>query len=332
MKRFLLISAIASGIGIGVLMFVAAQPYRNFNHQVLVDLPKGTSSGVMAQKLADAGVIRHPLVFQIARLFYPTSKLQAGEYEFADASSPLSVVERIARGDVHYYELSIREGSTIFDIAEGVDKLGFLKKADFLKAARNPAAIHDLAPKAPTLEGFLFPATYRLTRSTTVDQLIRMMLEQFRRQWKIALHGSSAKNDVLEKVTLASLVEKESGVPYERRIVASVYQNRLDQDIKLECDPTTIYASILEGRWRGTIYKSDLASENPYNTYRVQGLPPGPIANPGLASLEAAVRPAETKYLFFVAKGDGSGGHNFSTDYQSHQRFVGAYRRARASR
>jgi UPF0755 protein len=330
-KRYLWISAVFFGVGIGLVAFTAAKPYRGFTHQTIVEFPKGTSSNAMAQKLADAGVIRHPVLFQIARLFRPFSKLQAGEYEFADAASPLTVLDRIARGDVHFYELSIREGSNIFDIAEAVGKLGFLRSSDFLRAARNPLPIRDLAPKAPTLEGFLFPATYRLTRSTTVDQLIKMMTDQFRRQWKIALKGGTEK-DVLAKVILASLVEKESGVPRERPIVSSVYVNRLAKDIKLDCDPTTIYAAMMEGRWRGTIYRSDLNSQNPYNTYQVSGLPPGPIANPGLASLEAALRPAETNYLFFVAKGDGSGSHNFSTDYSSHQRFVAAYRKNRSSR
>jgi UPF0755 protein len=153
-----------------------------------------------------------------------------------------------------------------------------------------------------------------------------VLTDQFRKQWKIALKGSTAK-DVLEKVTLASLVEKESGIAQERPIVASVYKNRLDQDMKLDCDPTTIYAAMMEGRWRGTIYRSDLNSQHPYNTYQVKGLPPGPIASPGLASLEAALRPAETNYLYFVAKGDGSGKTNFSPDYATHQRFVAVYRK-----
>ena len=131
---------------------------------------------------------------------------------------------------------------------------------------------------------------------------------------------------------MASLVEKESGVPRERPIVASVYQNRLEKDMKLDCDPTTIYAAMMEGRWRGTIYRSDLANQHPYNTYQVKGLPPGPIASPGLASLEAALRPAETNYLYFVAKGDGSGGTNFSANYQSHQRFVALYRKKQGRR
>ena len=183
MKRYLWISALVFGVGLGTVVFSAAQPHRGFKHEVMVEFPRGTSGGAMAQKLAAAGVIRHPMLFQLARLFRPFSKLQAGEYEFIEASSPLAVVERITRGDIHYYELSIREGSNIFDIAGSVGKLGFLKSDAFLKAARNPLPVRDLAPKAPTLEGFLFPATYRLTRSTTVDQLIKMMTDQFRRQW-----------------------------------------------------------------------------------------------------------------------------------------------------
>jgi UPF0755 protein len=325
-KKYLLISALIFGLGLGAIAFTAAQPYRGFKHSVLVEFPKGTSTNAMAKKLAEMGVVRHPLLITIARAMRPTAKLQAGEYEFVEAASPMAVFDRIARGDVHYYEVAIREGSNIFDIANTVEQLKFLKGQEFLKAARNPAPIRDLAPKAPTLEGFLFPATYRITRSATVEQLVKMMTDQFRRQWKIALKGAPAPADALPMVTLASLVEKESGVPAERPIVASVYKNRLDKNIKLDADPTTIYAAMLDGRWRGTIYKSDLASDHPYNTYQRPGLPPGPIANPGLASLEAALRPATTEFLYFVAKGDGSGSHNFSPDYAGHQRFVAMYR------
>jgi UPF0755 protein len=331
MKRYLwLIVLLSAGLMCAVAL-LCLQPYQGFKGEVLVEFPRGTSGNAMAQKLADAGVIRHPMLFQLARAFHPFSKLQAGEYEFIHATSPFDVVGRIGRGDIHYYELTVREGSNIFDIAIAVGKLGFLKSDAFLRAARNPLPIRDLAPKAPSLEGFLFPATYRLTRSTTNEQLIKMMTDQFRKQWKIALKGATA-TDVLEKVTLASLVEKESGIPRDRPIVASVYRNRLEKDMKLDCDPTTIYAAMMEGRWRGTIYRSDLDSLHPYNTYQVKGLPPGPIASPSLASLEAALRPAETNYLYFVAKGDGSGGTNFSPDYATHQRFVAAYRRTQGRR
>lgn len=324
MKKLLLLGAAVVLLVAGGAVVAALQPYQGFTGNVLVEFPRGTSTAEMARRLAEAGVVRHPLAFQLARAMRPGVKLQAGEYEFTGAASPSAVLDRIARGDVHYYEISLVEGSNMFDAAEAVGKTGFLKAEDFLKAARNPKLIQDLAPKAPSLEGFLFPATYRITRSTTVDQAVRMMVDQFRRQWKTA--AKDERLDVLATVTLASLVEKESGVANERPIVASVYANRLRKGQKLDADPTTIYAAMLEGRYRGTIYKSDLASEHPYNTYQHTGLPPGPIANPGLASLQAAVKPAETEFLYFVAKGDNSGQHNFSKDYEGHQKFVAQYR------
>lgn len=325
MKKLLLVAVAVILLCAGGAALVAFQPYRGFAGNALVEFPRGTSTAEMARKLADAGVVRHAAAFQLARALRPGVKLQAGEYEFTDAASPAAVLDRIARGDVHYYEISIPEGSNMFDAAEAVGKTGFLKADDFLKVARSPKLIQDLAPNAPSLEGFLFPATYRITRSTTVEQTVKMMLDQFRRQWKVATKNQPKAN-VLETVTLASLVEKESGVANERPIVASVYANRLRKGQKLDADPTTIYAAMLAGRYRGTIYKSDLASDHPYNTYQHTGLPPGPIANPGLASLEAAVKPAETEFLYFVAKGDNSGQHNFSKDYEGHQRFVAQYR------
>ena len=215
----------------------------------------------------------------------------------------------------------------MFDIAASVGRFDFLKASDFLRAARNPALIHDLAPQAPTLEGYLFPATYRITRSTTVQQLCAMMTSQFRKQWR-ELQGPADAKPVNEIVTLASLVEKETGRPQDRPIVASVYANRLRKGMALDCDPTTIYAALLDARYRGTIYRSDLNSDNAYNTYRHAGLPPGPIANPGVASLKAALMPAETNYLYFVVKGDGSGEHKFSETIAQHNVAVQQYRRA----
>ncbi len=239
----------------------------------------------------------------------------------------MDILNRIARGDVFFYELVVPEGSNIFDIAASVGRFDFLKASDFLRAARDPSLIRDLAPHAPTLEGYLFPATYRITRATTVQQLCAMMTAQFRKQWRELREQGNTK-PVNEIVTLASLVEKETGRPQDRPIVASVYENRLRKGMTLDCDPTTIYAALLDERYRGTIYRSDLASDNAYNTYRHAGLPPGPIANPGLASLQAALAPAETDYLYFVAKPDGSGGHQFSQTVEQHNRAVQQYRRA----
>jgi UPF0755 protein len=196
--------------------------------------------------------------------------------------------------------------------------------ADFLRAATDPAMIRDLAPSAPTLEGFLFPSTYRLTHSTTAFDLCRMMTDQFRKQWKKI--AASSNVDPQRTVTLASLVEKETGVAGERPLIAGVFVNRLNTGMMLQCDPTTIYAALLENRYRNVIHRSDLASQNEYNTYQHAGLPPGPISNPGAGSLEAALHPAQTEYLYFVARPEG-GGHQFSTTLAAHENAVHQYRK-----
>jgi UPF0755 protein len=322
-SAFVVLGTIAGGLA--YLSLNAS--YQGFREPVILDFPKGTSARDMAAELKQNGVIRYSWQFLLARALHSGKKLQAGEYQFARADSPANILNRIARGDVFYYELVVPEGSNIFDITASLGQFDFLKASDFLRAARDPSLIHDLAPDAPTLEGYLFPATYRITRATTVKQLCAMMTSQFRKQWRELQHSTSA-GQVNEIVTLASLVEKETGRPEERPIVASVYDNRLNKGMALDCDPTTIYAALLDARYRGTIYRSDLASDNAYNTYRHPGLPPGPIANPGVAALKAALAPAETDYLYFVAKPDGSGGHQFSETMAQHNVAVQQYRRA----
>ena len=322
-----LLAAIA---GLGAYLSLNSA-FQGFSQPVVVEFPKGTSARAMADELAQAGVVHYAWQFLAARALKPSARLQAGEYQFAHADTPWNVFGRIVRGDVFFYELTVPEGSNIFEIASSVDRLGFLKGADFLRVARDPALIRDLAPKAPTLEGYLFPSTYRVTRSTTVEQLCRMMTDLFRKHWRElqSTGHASGPNDI---VTLASLVEKETAIPDERPIVASVYENRLHAGMALDCDPTTIYAALLEQRYHGTIYRSDLNSSNSYNTYQHAGLPPGPIANPGMASLKAALAPADTGYLYFVAKPDGSGGHQFSRTIAEHNRAVQTYRRGAKQR
>jgi UPF0755 protein len=316
-------------IAAGAAYVSLSTSYKAFAQPVILEFPKGTSTKSMAEKLAAAGVIHYSWQFMLARALNPTARLMAGEYEFSREASPLTVFNRIARGDVFFYEVTVPEGSNIFDIAGIVGRVDFLKSANFLMAARDPALIRDLDPAATTLEGYLFPSTYRITRSTTVHQLCSLMTEQFRKHWR-ELQKPGTDANVHETVTLAALIEKETAVPEERPVVASVYLNRLRQGMRLEGDPTTIYAALLDGRYRGVIHRSDLDSENPYNTYRHVGLPPGPIANPGLLSLKAALLPARTDYLFFVAKADGSGGHQFSRNIAEHGKAVQEYRRAQS--
>jgi UPF0755 protein len=322
-RRLILPAALLVGLGVAFTLLSLRQPYSGFGPSAIVDIPRGASTSQMASILAAAGVVRYRWQFLLSRAIHSRTTLQAGEYLFNHPASVLEVFDRIARGDVAYYEVTIPEGSNMFDIAARVAELGWMGEKEFLAAAADPLLIRDLAPEAPSLEGYLFPSTYHVQRSATAQQLCRQMTGAFRAVWR----ELSASADVHETVTLASLVEKETGVAHERPLVASVFHNRLRQGLALACDPTIIYAALLEGRYRGAIYKSDLSSRNRYNTYRHPGLPPGPIANPGRASLAAALRPAETKYLYFVAKPGGSGEHTFSSSFAAHERAVAEYRR-----
>jgi UPF0755 protein len=320
-------------LGVVVLLAAAAgsyafyrleQPYQGFQGETFVEFPHGTGTRAMAEQLVRAGVVESSWEFLLARWASGVKVLQAGEYKFAHAASAMEVVRRIGRGDIFYYELVVPEGRNLFDIGAAVEQLGLFPAAKFLEAARNPALIHDLDREAPTLEGYLFPDTYRLGRKTTPEQLCRVMTGKFRSAWK----GLHTEADVHRTVTLASLVEKEGKLAEERPRIAAVFANRLRIGMKLDCDPTTIYAALLEDRYHGVIHRSDLDSDQAYNTYRHPGLPPGPIANPGLASIRAALAPAESDSLFFVARADGSGGHEFSSTIAAHESAVERYRRA----
>jgi UPF0755 protein len=322
--KALALAVLAAGLGAAWLLYRLNQPYEGFSQPVFVEFPRGTSTGEMATVLAGKGVVQDRRLFLAARVLRRGTTLQAGEYRFDKPASPLQVYGRIARGDIFYLELLVPEGFNMFDIAGALGKLGMLKPEAFLAAARDPAMIRDLDPKAPTLEGYLFPSKYRVYRHTTGPQLCRQMTGEFRAQWQ-ALHAGA---DVHQTVTLASMVEREARLPAERPEVSSVFHNRLRIGMRLDCDPTTVYAALLENRYRGVIHRSDLESDNPYNTYQHAGLPPGPIANPGLSSIRAALAPVDTPYLYFVAKADGSGGHNFSESLARHEAAVALYQRA----
>ena len=320
-----LVVVVAAATGAWIVYRVS-QPYKGFTDPVFVEFERGTSSRTIATILKDKGVIEDRWLFLAARGLRRNVNLQAGEYKFDKPESPLDILSRLARGDIYYMELLVPEGFNIYEIADAVGKLGTMRPETFLAAAKDPAMIRDLDPEAPTLEGYLFPNKYRVYRHTTAQQICRMMTGEFRERWK----GLNARAKVHNVVTLASMVEREAKRPEERPMVASVFQNRLRIGMKLDCDPTTVYAALLENRYRGTIYKSDLANPSPWNTYQHQGLPPGPIANPGLSSIEAALAPAATPYLYFVAKADGSGGHNFSGSLGEHNANVALYQRAKS--
>jgi len=291
-------------------------PYRRFQNEKFVVFQKGTGTRAMAQELVDAGVIRDSWPFLVVRALHPRAVLQAGEYRFDHAASVSEVFNRLAHGDVFYFNFTVPEGSNIFDIARLLESEGIMPGEDFLQAAK-------------TSEGFLFPSTYRLTHSTTAAALTQMMTAQFHKEWAKLMPDPAT--DVVKVVTLASLIEKETGVPAERPLIAGVFEKRLKIGMPLGCDPTVIYAALLQNRYHGVIHRSDLDSKHPYNTYQHTGLPPGPIANPGLSSLAAALHPAETQYLYFVAK-PGGDGHVFSSNLAAHDKAVGNYRHARKTR
>jgi UPF0755 protein len=300
--------------------------YMGFSGEKFIDIPRGASSYSIARMLAGAGVVESRWDFLAARVIERGRALQAGEYRFDKPATPLEVYGRIARGDVFYYDLVVPEGRNMFDIAASAEKLGVFSAASFLKAARDPALIRDLDPNAPTLEGYLCPGSYRLSHNATPAQLCRMMTQKFRKMWE----GLVTNANVHNAITLASMVEREGKLESDRPLIAAVFTNRLRIGMKLDCDPTTIYAALLADAYRGVIYQSDLDRDSPYNTYRRAGLPPGPIANPGLPSILAALHPASVKALYFVLRPDGSGAHQFSETKAAHEQAVGKYRRGLA--
>ena len=312
----------------GFLTFRLFGPYQGFQGETFVDIPHGASTATMAGMLAEAGVVRSRWDFLLARLLKRGRVLKAGEYRFTHPASPMEAAGRIARGDIFYYVLVVPEGRNIFDIAAAAEELGLFKASRFLAAARNPAMIRDLDPLAPSLEGYLFPDTYKLSRHITPDGLCRLMTAKFREVWA----GRMRNENVHPTVTLASLVEKESKLAAERPKIAAVFENRLRIGMKLDCDSTTIYAALLDGRYRGVIHRSDLDSNHPYNTYRHTGLPPGPIANPSLASINAVDAPDRTDALYFVLRPGGSGAHEFSSTIAAHEAAATRFRHARKSK
>ncbi len=315
--------------GAGILSIAFAPPYRNFSESVVVDIEPGTSSIEIADTLEQAGVIQSRWIFLGVRALRPNAVLMAGEYRFSRPLTTWRVFDKISQGRVKYHRLTIPEGLTRFEIADLLAAENLAAREDFLAIAEQGDWVRDLAPQADNLEGFLFPDTYYFTRSITAGEFAEMMVDQFRRVFREVvpqrLDGWSSQ----DIVTLASLIEKETGARSERGVVSSVFHNRLREKILLQCDPTVVYGLLIEDRFRGTIYRSDLRDPHPYNTYVHHGLPPGPIANPGRASLEAAVRPDETDYLFFVAHPAQYGRHIFSKTVQAHNRAVAEYRRGR---
>jgi UPF0755 protein len=293
--------------------------------ETFVDLAPGSSTLRMGQQLEIAGVVRSQYAFDLMR-WWKRGKIRAGEYRF-DHPAPLTeVYARLTHGDIYAKIVTVPEGASIFEIAARVEQAGLCGRQDFLDVVvSEKGLVADLDPKAKSLEGYLFPDTYHFGRKTTPVQIAATIVKRFR-----AVAGQlDLKENMHHVVTMASLVERETAVDTERPLVASVFENRLAKNMPLMTDPTVIYGLELEGRWRGTIYQSDLKSDTPYNTYLHAGLPPGPVANPGIKSLRAAMEPARTDYLYFVAAGANAQGHSlFSSTLDEHNHNVAGYRQA----
>ena len=286
-------------------------------------LRPGWTTRHIVRELKANGIIRSEFAFLAMHVLRGERTLKAGEYKFDTPENAIHVRDRLTKGDIFVRQVTVPEGYNMFDIAQAVEQAGLGTAAEFLNAARQDKfLISDLDPQATTLEGYLFPDTYDFTRTMSSHDMAAAMVHRFRQE----THSLSLSVDVHRIVTMASIVEKETAVPAERAEVASVYYNRLRLNMPLAADPSVIYAALLNNRYRGTIYQSDLQFDSPYNTYKYAGLPPGPIANPGVAAIQAAMHPADTQYLYFVA--DAQGHHRFARTYEEHNRNVAAYRHA----
>ena len=328
MKRLLLVALaiiVLGGLAAGAWLFRGVErPYKGYTEaEQFVEIPAGSGPAGMGRRLAEAGVVRDAESFRLAVwLRGAGQRLQAGEYRFDAPMTASEVVDKIARGDVFLQPVTFREGLTIRQMAEIYESKKFGPASEFIAAARNATLIHDLDPAAGDLEGYLFPDTYALPRHITAEQLVGRMVGMFNKALTPETRERAAQRglNVRQLVTLASLVEKETAKPDERPIVAAVYSNRHKIGMGMQADPTVIYALERAGQYDGNLTRENLRFDSPYNTYRYAGLPPGPIAAPGKASLEAAANPADVPYLYFVSRNDGS--HVFATTLDEHNRNV----------
>ena len=305
----------------------AQEPYRGYQGaEQFVEIPQGAGSVTIGGRLVDAGLIRDIATYRFAVWMSGQGRhLKAGEYRFDRAMTPYDVIEKIARGDVYVISVTFPEGLTIAEMGKIFEAHGLGPAPAFVKASQDASLIRSLDPAAKDLEGYLFPETYAVPRHTDAARLVRLMVARFEHVFTPELRQAAAARSlsVRQAVTLASIVEKETARPDERPLVAAVYSTRLRIRMALQCDPTVIYALQRAGSYTGNLRRDDLAFDSPYNTYRYPGLPPGPIASPGRASLEAALHPADADFLYFVSRNDGS--HAFARTLDEHNHNVQKY-------
>ncbi len=312
--------------GIEIHTFLAIPPHSDAAERIVV-VPPGASLRRTAEILREESVISDKNLFMILGRFYRKGKsIKAGEYQFTTSMLPIEVLEKLQDGKIYFRTTTIPEGYTSYQVADLLAKQGFVNKEAFLNLVFNKEFAASLNVRADSLEGYLYPNTYYIHRGMDEKGILKKMVQEF---WKVMTPELQQEikqkgTSIHEIVTLASIIEKEAQVSEERELISAVYHNRLKIKMKLDSDPTVIYGL---KNFNGNLTKADLQKKTPYNTYKRRGLPPGPIANPGRPSLVAAIRPANVKYLYFVARNDGT--HKFSTNYNDHLRAVREYQKRR---
>jgi UPF0755 protein len=303
------------------------EPFKGYEGaEVFVEIPQGAGSPEIRRRLVESGVVSDDYILRVAMWWSGRSRsLQAGEYRFDQPMSPLAVVDKIASGDIYTQRLTFPEGLTIAEMAMVFESRGFGPARAFITAASDASLVRDLDATATDLEGYLFPETYSLPRRADASRLVGLMVDRFRATYDepLRVRAEAQQMTTRQVVTLASLIEKETARADERPLVAAVYRNRMRQRMGMQADPTVVYALTKAGKYDGNIRREDLSFDSPYNTYRYPGLPPGPIAAPGRASLQAALSPADVPYLYFVSRNDGS--HMFATTLREHNANVYQY-------
>ncbi len=297
---------------------------------ILFTVNPGEAARSIAQNLKEKGIIKKDWLFLLGyRLFYSGKSMKAGEYEFHLPVSTKDALNKIIEGKIYLHPITIPEGLTRMEIARHLSSSNFANEENFLNASSQTEIISGLDKEASDLEGYLFPETYSFPKGASAEIISKAFVSQFKEVFTATWRKRAAelKMTVREVVILASLIEKETSMPEERKLVSAVFHNRLNIRMKLDCDPTIIYALKKEGRFKTRLLIRDLKFKSPYNTYLHRGLPPGPICNPGRGSLQAALYPADEKFLYFVSKNDGS--HHFSRTFKEHQRAVIKYRKQR---
>ncbi len=327
MKKILLILLI---IFIAITIFTgydfykkSTSLYKGYEDIVKIEIAGGSTVTDIARLLKKKKIIPNYLYFKIYyKLFYSGSFFKSGEYSFSEPITVKQVILKLIKGDVVLYKITVKEGMTIDETAEFLSSNHHIDHKKFLESAGNPSSISDLDEKAEDLEGYLFPETYMISKGTTANELVKAMVSNFRNSFSESYRIRAGELDlsIREILTMASLIEKETSSREERFLISSVFHNRLRIGMPMGCDPTIIYILKKEGKWDGNIRWKDLKMDSPYNTRIHRGLPPGPICSPGIHSIEAALFPENTKYLYFVAKDSST--HYFSKNLKEHNRAV----------